>query len=61
LGASIEATLEFWAKSLRDLKARIRPLFTQDRVAASANAFLCRATNNLRMRVNQRENLGWGL
>jgi len=40
LGASIEATLEFWAKSLRDLKARIRPLFTQDRVAASANAFL---------------------
>jgi SRSO17 transposase len=40
LGASIEATLEFWAKSLRDVKARIRPLFTQDRVAASANAFL---------------------
>ena len=36
----IEATLEFWAKSLRDVKARIRPLFTQDRVAASANAFL---------------------
>lgn len=40
MGASIEATLEFWAKSLRDVKARIRPLFTQDRVAASANAFL---------------------
>jgi len=40
LGASIEATLEFWAKSLRDVKARIRPLFTQDRVAVSANAFL---------------------
>jgi SRSO17 transposase len=40
LSASIEATLEFWAKSLRVLKARIWPLFTQDRVAASANAFL---------------------
>jgi SRSO17 transposase len=40
LGSPIEATLEFWAKSLRDVKARIRPLFTQDRVAASANAFL---------------------
>ncbi len=40
LGASIEAMLEFLAKSLRDVKARIRPLFTQDRVAASANAFL---------------------
>ncbi len=40
LSASIEATLEYWAKSLRDVKARIRPLLTQDRVAASANAFL---------------------
>ncbi len=40
MGASIEVTLEFWAKSLRDVKARIRPLFTQGRVAASANAFL---------------------
>ncbi len=40
MSASIEATLEYWAKSLRDVKARIRPLFTQDRVAASANAFL---------------------
>ena len=40
LGGSIEATLEFWAKALRDVKARMRPLFTQDRVAVSANAFL---------------------
>jgi SRSO17 transposase len=39
-GASIEATLELWASSLRDVKARIRPLFTQDRVAASAGQFL---------------------
>jgi SRSO17 transposase len=39
-GASIEATLELWASSLRDAKARIRPLFTQERVAASAGQFL---------------------
>ncbi len=39
-GASIETTLELWASSLRDVKARIRPLFTQDRVAASASQFL---------------------
>jgi SRSO17 transposase len=39
-GASIEATLELWAFSLRDVKARIRCLFTQERVAASAGLFL---------------------
>jgi SRSO17 transposase len=39
-GASIETTLELWASSLRDVKARIRPLFTQERVAASAGQFL---------------------
>jgi SRSO17 transposase len=39
-GASIEATLELWAQSLRDVKARMRPLFTQGRVAASAELFL---------------------
>ena len=39
-GASIETTLEFWASSLRDVKARIRPLFTQERVASSAGLFL---------------------
>ncbi|MGB6465250.1 MAG: IS701 family transposase, partial [Xanthobacteraceae bacterium] len=38
-GASIETTLELWA-SLRDMKARIRPLFGQERVAASAGLFL---------------------
>ncbi len=38
--ASIEATLELWASSLRDVKGRIRPLFTQERVAASAGLFL---------------------
>src|SRR5918999_3602425 len=39
-GASIETTLELWASSLRDAKARMRPLFTQDRVASSAGRFL---------------------
>jgi SRSO17 transposase len=39
-GASIERTLELWALSLRDVKARIRPLFRQERVAVSAGKFL---------------------
>jgi SRSO17 transposase len=39
-GASIEATLELWASSLRDVKARIRPLFRQQRVVSSAGLFL---------------------
>ena len=38
--ASIETTLELWASSLRDVKARIRRLFTQERVAVSAGLFL---------------------
>jgi SRSO17 transposase len=38
--ASIETTLEFWASSLRDVKARMRGLFTQERVAISAGLFL---------------------
>ena len=40
MGLSIEATLELWASSLRDVKARIRPLFTQERVASSVGLFL---------------------
>ena len=45
-GASIETTLELWASSLRDVKVRMRGLFTQgglftqERVAASAGLFL---------------------
>ncbi len=39
-GASIETTLELWASSLRDVKARMRGLFTQERVATSAGLFL---------------------
>src|SRR6476469_8232292 len=40
VGASVEDTLQMWASSLRDVKQRIRPLFTQERVAASAGQFL---------------------
>jgi len=39
-GASVEDTLTLWASGLRDIKQRIRPLFTQERVAASAGQFL---------------------
>jgi SRSO17 transposase len=39
-GVSIEATLELWASSLREVKQRMRPLFTQARVAVSAGLFL---------------------
>ena len=37
---SMETTLELWASSLRDVKACMRPLFTQERVVASAGQFL---------------------
>ena len=39
-GASFEATLELWASALREAKARMRPLFEQERMARSAAAFL---------------------
>ncbi|HVG09706.1 MAG TPA: IS701 family transposase [Thermoanaerobaculia bacterium] len=39
-GMSVEDALELWASSLREIKGRIRPLFTQARVAASAGLFL---------------------
>lgn len=39
-GLSIEGTLELWASSLREVKARMRPLFSQERVAVSAGQFL---------------------
>ena len=38
--ALIETTLELWASSLPNIKSRIGPLFTQDRVAASAGLLL---------------------
>src|SRR5215216_3707630 len=37
---SVETTLELWASSLREVKGRIRPLFQQARMAASASLFL---------------------
>lgn len=39
-GASIETTLELWSSSLREVKGRIRGLFTQERVVTAANLFL---------------------
>src|SRR5215472_9102688 len=39
-GASVEDALTLFASSLRDVKQRIRPLFTQERVAASAGQFV---------------------
>src|SRR3954463_1712230 len=39
-GGLVEATLELWASSLRDVKGRIRPLFRQERIATSAGLFL---------------------
>src|SRR3954463_4504544 len=39
-GGSVEATLGLWASSLRDVKARLCPLFRQERMAASAGLFL---------------------
>jgi SRSO17 transposase len=38
--APIEITLELWASALRDVKGRIRALFTQERVAVSAGLFI---------------------
>jgi SRSO17 transposase len=52
-GASIEATLEHWASALRDVKGRMRPLFTQERVAVSAGLFLDGLLGN------ERRKTGW--
>ncbi len=49
-GASIETTLELWAPSLRDVRARMRPPFSRKRVAASASSSWmgCSTTNGAR-------------
>src|SRR5688500_14930823 len=39
-GGTVEATLELWASSLREVKQRIRPLFRRERMAHSAGLFL---------------------
>jgi hypothetical protein len=35
-GVAVEVALELWASSLREVKRRLRPLLTQERVAISA-------------------------
>ena len=40
MGASIEATLELWASSLREVKSRMRPLFAQERAVLNAGLFI---------------------
>ena len=52
-GASIEVTLELWASSLRKVSGRMRWLFTQEQVAASANLFLDGLLGN------ERRKTGW--
>src|SRR5690348_12392944 len=52
-GASIEATLELWASSLREVKRQMRQLFAQDRAAINAGLFLDG------LRGNQRRKTGW--
>jgi SRSO17 transposase len=39
-GVAVEDALALWACSLREVKRRIRPLFSQERVAVSAGLFL---------------------
>jgi SRSO17 transposase len=52
-GALIEATLELWASSLREVKGRMRPLFAQDRAAMNAGLFLDGLLGN------ERRKTGW--
>jgi SRSO17 transposase len=40
VGVEVEVALDLWASSPREVKRRIRPLFTQERVAVSAGLFL---------------------
>src|SRR5215212_3528746 len=40
VGVAVEDALELWASSPREVRRRIRPLFTQQRVAVSAGLFL---------------------
>src|SRR5580692_7388785 len=52
-GASIEATLELWASSLREVKRQMRQLFAQDRAAINARLFLDGLLGN------ERRKTGW--
>ncbi len=50
-GASIETTLELLAASLRDVKGRMRPLFSRERVVTSASSFLDRLLGDERRKT----------
>ncbi len=50
----METTLELWASSLREAKARLCPLFKQERVAASACLFLDGLLGPERRQPNQK-------
>jgi len=52
-GLSVEERLDLWGSSLRDVMARMRMLFTQERVAASAGL----ALNGLL--VDECQKTGW--
>ncbi len=52
-GASIDATLELWASSLREVKRQMRQLFAQDRAAINAGLFLDGLLGN------ERRKTGW--
>ena len=47
-GASIEATLELWASSLRKVKSLMRPLFALERAAVNARLDLPRFRGEVR-------------
>jgi hypothetical protein len=47
-GASIEATLELWASSLRKVKGLMRPLFALERAAVNAGLDLPRFHRGVR-------------
>lgn len=51
-GLPVEETLELRASSLPDVKPRMRVLFTQDRVAASAGQFLDGLLGNERRKTD---------
>jgi hypothetical protein len=61
--ASIEETLALWAASLREIKKRIRPLFTQERVATNAGMFEIRriAIRLARKRIQPAHIIAWSL
>jgi hypothetical protein len=54
--ASVEETLALWAASLREIKQRIRPLFTQERVATTEIIILSPRTRS-KQRISKKQEL----